>query len=246
MIDTIVAAAAGAGAMVAKTPTSLTVKTGYGKPRLVGVSVLGVTITSAQIQNTSKGWDPAGVRFPNTGNGAITSAQQIWAGEHSALPSAIDLDENSVFTVTQIGAGAAVCLLQIDYGGDYQVFVDSRPQAPLQTSRVYTAAGALTAVTIGQASTLDTFEPEKDYIPIAMAIAGAFTGPQILAGISYAQTKGLVQFAPLCITNVVQGADQIAGLRAMPKFHGRVQVTLVYYSTTTDTPVVEVYFLSTR
>jgi len=244
MIDTIIMAGTGAGAMSAKAPTSATVRTGYGKPRLVGVSVLGVTITSAQVQNTSKGWDSAGIVFPNTGNGAVTSGQQVWAGEHPLLPDAVDLDEQSVFSVTQVGAGASVVLLHIDYGGDYKP--GHLPKGPLGTTRRFTAPAALTAVTVGGDVTVDTFEPEKTYIPSAAMVQGAFTGPQVLLGIDYPQTKGLTQFVPLTITNVIQGADQIASLKMMPAFKGRTQVRARFYSTTTDTPVADVYFVSSK
>ena len=244
MIDTILCEAAGAGAMTVAAPGSLTVKSGFGTPRLVGVAVLGATITSAQITSNSKGWDAAGVRIPNTGNGAITSGQMVWAGEHPLLPDAVDLDELSIFAVTQVGAGAAVVLLQIDYGGDYKP--GFMPKGPLQTTRRFTAPGALTAVVVGRAVTLDTFEPEKSYIPVAAHMQSNMTGPQILVSLRYPQTKGLIQFVPVCITNVIQGRDPVTMFKAMPLFKGRAQLTAEFYSTTTDTPVVDINFVTTR
>lgn len=240
MIETILADAAGAGLMAAKY-ASLTVRTGRGKPRLVGYSCMGVTLTSVLVMNTSKGWDTAGVSFPSTGNGAIASSMSVWAGD-PALPDAIDLDEGSVFTLTQVGGGAGVCLLQLDYGGDYVPGL--RPKGPLQTTRTFTAPGALTAVTVGREIVVDTFEPTKTYIPAVVAISGAFTGPQILVGIDYSETKGFVQFVPTPITNVATGADSLSDLKCLPPFKGRTQVRVQFYSTTTDTPVARVNFVS--
>lgn len=189
-------------ALAAVAPTSLTTRTGYGKPKITHAAVLCVN------DNVNDCWVmPAGYSDPN---GIPIECVSLYGNVHgfdpeeAILSSPVELPENcalQIFAANETAAASQTLVwLMLEYpgAGPFQEVTKSKPIV----RRAWEHGAALVSLTVADSTAITDLQPGRTYQPVGIgngAINGATAGNvgPVFWGVAANHSGGAEWFVPV-------------------------------------------------